>query len=415
MTRKTIAGLLAVLGAVGLAYFGGVFQQGTPGPSAGPVASTPASPPPPARGIEATAPAVTVLKVAKSDFVETVLITGSVAARDEILIAPEIEGLQVQELKADEGDTVTKGQLLARLTTETLDAQMAQNAANIARAEAAIAVARSGIVQAEASVKETANAFERAKPLKQSGYVSGATYDQRESAAGTAQAKLLSARDSLTSAEADKAAYEAARRELTFKRGRAEIRSPVDGLISRRSARVGAVASAVSDAMFRIIARGEVELDAEVAESDVHKIREGQKALVAVTGLGEVTGTVRLVSGEVDRTTRLGKVRVFFGQNPGLRLGAFGRGTIETAKSRGIAVPPSAVIYTPTGATVQAVVDGHVVTRAVKTGLKTQTTLEITEGLSDGDVIVAKSGSFLRDGDAVRPILGETKLSGGVL
>ena len=60
----------------------------------------------------------------------------------------------------------------------------------------------SGIVQAETAVKEANNAFERAKPLKKSGYLSGATYDQRESASNMADSKLNSARDNLTSARA---------------------------------------------------------------------------------------------------------------------------------------------------------------------------------------------------------------------
>lgn len=405
--NANIKGALVIL----VAGIAGLYATGhlSPGERAN---GPPAAPAGPQAGANATAPAVSVVKVGRADFVETVLITGSVVARDEILIAPEIEGLRVLELLADEGDTVTKGQPLARLTSDTLDAQLAQNEANIARAEAAIAVARSGIVQAEASLKEANNAFERAKPLKQSGYLSPAIYDQRESAANTAQSKLVSARDSLTSAQADKAAFEAARKELSFKRSRVDMRSPVDGVISRRTARVGGVASALNDAMFRIIARGEVELDADIAESDVHKIKDGQKAAVAITGLGDVTGTVRLISTEVDRSTRLGKVKVFFGANPALRLGAFGRGTIETGRSTGLSAPTTAVVYTADGATVQAVVDGRVATRRVSAGLKTQTAVELKDGVSEGDILVAKSGSFLRNGDVVRPVFAETKVSG---
>ncbi len=408
MNAKLLGPLVAALAAGGLYAVYGLSHSSAPAPTAqGPKAGAG-----PIVAVDATAPAVSVVKVNPADFVETVLITGSVVARDEILIAPEVEGLRVLELLTDEGDTVTKGQVLARLANDSLQAQLAQNDANIARAEAAIAVARSAIVQAEAAVKEAANAFERAKPLKQSGYVSGATFDQREAAANTSQSKLVAARDGLTSAMADKAAFEAQRRELTWKNGRTEVRSPVDGRISRRSARVGGVASALNDAMFRIIARGEVELDAELPESDVGKVREGQVAHVSVTGSGDVVGTVRLISGEVDRSTRLGKIKVFFGVNPALRLGAFGRGTIDTGKSHGLAVPPSAVVYTPEGATVQVVADGRVLTRPVKTGLKTQQLIEITEGLADGDTIVAKSGSFLRNGDSVRPVFADTKVSG---
>jgi HlyD family secretion protein len=251
-------------------------------------------------------------------------------------------------------------------------------------------------------VKEATNAFDRTKTLKQSGYASSATFDLRESAAVTAQSRVVAALDGLKSSQADKAALEAARSELAWRRSKSEIRSPVDGVISRRTARVGGVAGAASEPMFRIIARGDVELDAEVAESDMAKIKEGQSARVTITGTGDVTGTVRLVSSEVDRSTRLGKVRVFFGANPALRLGAFGRGTIETARSHGLAAPTSAVVYSPLGASVQLVKNGRVETRQVEAGLKTQTAIEIRSGLIDGDIIVAKSGSFLRNGDAVR-------------
>ena len=371
---------------------------------------------PPAAGVppaaNSTAPAVSVVEVEPADFVETVLITGSVIARDEILVAPEIEGFRIEDLAAEEGDNVKKGQLLARLNSDPIDSQLAKNDADVARAVAAIAVARSGIVQAQASLKEASNAFDRVKPLARSGYASAATFDQRESAASTAGAKLVSARDSLTSAEADKAAFEASRRDLTWRKSRTGVRAPVDGIVSRRTARVGGVASALNDPLFRIIARGELELDAEVAESDAGKIHDGQQAAISITGGIEVTGTVRLVSSEVDRATRLGKVKVFLGANPALRLGSFGRGTIETARSHGLAVPSSALVYTPDGATLLAVKDGHVEARPVKVGLKTPLLVEIIEGAAEGDIVVARSGSFLRHGDAVRPVVADTRLSG---
>ena len=116
-------------------------------------------------------------------------------------MSPEVEGLRVLELLADEGDKVKKGQVLARLVAEQLDAQLAQNDANLARSDAAIAQAESQIVQSEAQSKEAAAQLERAVPLKQSGYLSGATYDQRESAAHTTAAQLIAARDGLEGCE----------------------------------------------------------------------------------------------------------------------------------------------------------------------------------------------------------------------
>ena len=160
------------------------------------------------------AAAVTVARVAPADFVETVLATGSLVAREEILVGPEVEGLRITEVLADEGMRVKKGDVLAQLVADTLDAQLAQNDAALARATAAIAQARSAIVQAEARLVESSNAFERAKPLRAAGHMAESAFDQREQAARTAQAQLVAARDGLTAAEAEKAQIEAQRREL---------------------------------------------------------------------------------------------------------------------------------------------------------------------------------------------------------
>ena len=353
------------------------------------------------------AAAVTVVRVAPADFVETVLATGSLVAREEILVGPEVEGLRVTEVLADEGMRVKKGDVLARLVADTLDAQLAQNDAALARAAAGIAQARSAIVQAEARLVESRNAFERAKPLRTAGHMAESAFDQREQAARTAQAQLVAAEDGLKAAEAEKAQIEAQRRELTWRRGRTEVVAPADGIISRRMARIGGYAAGAAEPMFRIVAKGEVELDAEVTETRMAALRIGQPARVEITGLGEIAGTVRLVSPEVDKSTRLGRVRIFLGDNPALRVGAFARGSIETASGRGLAVPASAILYGPEGASVQVVRANRVETRKVKTGLVAGALTEVREGLSEGDVVVARSGTFLRDGDAVRPVAGD--------
>jgi HlyD family secretion protein len=364
-----------------------------------------------ARTEEQLAAPVTVVRVAPADFTETVLATGSLVAREEILVGPEVEGLRVTEVLADEGQRVKKGDVLAKLVADTLEAQVAQNDAGLARATAAMAQAKSSIVQAEARLIESKNAFERAKPLKQAGHMADAAYDQREQAARTAEAQLVASQDGLKVAEADKAQIEAQRRELMWRRGRTEVVAPADGIISRRIARVGGFAAGLSEPMFRIVANSEVELDAEVIETRLANVREGQAARVEITGLGTIPGKVRLVSPEVDKATRLGRVRIYLGYNPGLRVGAFARGTIETAKGQGLAVPSSAILYTADGAVVQIVREGRVETRRIKTGLAAASLVEIKEGLSEGDLVVARSGTFLRDGDAVRPILSRTTVS----
>lgn len=357
------------------------------------------------------APAITVSKVTTENFVETAAVSGSLIPREEILVSPEVDGLRVLELLADEGDKVKKGQVLARLVAEQLDAQLAQNDASLARSNAAIAQAQSQIVQAEAQAKEAAAQLDRAVPLKQSGYLSGSTYDQRESAAHTTQAQLIAARDGLKAAQAEKEQIEAQRREILWRRNNTDVTSPEDGIISRRTARIGAMAAPNGEPMFRIIENGEIELDAEIVETDLKNVKVGQKAIVTVPQIGDFEGKVRLVSPEVDKTTRLGRVRIFLGVNPVLRIGSYARGRIETAASRGFAVPSSAVTFENELASVQVVRNNKVQKRSVTVGLVSNDLVEIRSGIEEGDLVVTRAGTFLRDGDTVRPVLPEPRLS----
>lgn len=357
------------------------------------------------------APAITVSKVTTNNFIETAAVSGSLIPREEILVSPEIEGLRVLELLADEGDHVKKGQVLARLVSEQIDAQLAQNQANLARSNAAIAQAESQIVQADAQAKEAAAQLERAEPLKKSGYLSGSTYDQRESAARTTAAQLIAARDGLTAAKAEKAQVEAQGRELLWRRSNTDVTAPQDGVISRRTARMGALASSVGEPMFRIIQNGEIELDAEIVETELKNVKVGQKAVVSVPQIGDFEGKVRLVSPEVDKTTRLGRVKVFLGSNPQLRIGTYAHGLIDTAHSRGLGVPTSAVTFEQGSTYVQVVSANKVKKQAIRIGLISGDLIEVKEGLHDGDLVVTRAGTFLRDGDVVRPVMPEAKLS----
>lgn len=359
----------------------------------------------------AGAPSVTIVKVTTTDFVETAAVSGSLAAREEILVSPEIEGYRVMELFADEGSRVTKGQVLATLATEPLDAQMAQNDAGLARGTAAIARAQSQITEAEAKLAEANAQFERAKPLKQSGYLSGAVFDQRDTAAKTAAAQLVAARDFIKSAQADKALTQAQRRELTWRRERTQVKAPTDGIVSRRNARMGALATSVGEPMFRIIEKGDVELMAEIVETELTKVKEGQKARITVPGAGDVEGTVRLVSPEIDKATRLGRVKIALGANPDLKIGAFAHGSIITAQSRGVAIPSSAAQFDPSGTAVQLVKGDRVEKKIIKTGLVAGELIEVRSGLVDGDVIVARAGTFLRDGDTIRAVEPSARVS----
>jgi len=358
----------------------------------------------PARILPPTPQPVTVVRATAADFAETVLLTGSLVARQQIMVSSQIAGLRIVRLAADEGDHVVKGQILAELVPDQLQAQLAQNSAALAKAEAGIKRAKSQIDEAKASLAEAQNAFRRGKTLRQKGHIANSAFDTRQAALRTSRARLAAARDGLSLAKADKTLVEAQRRELDWKLGNTRITAPRSGIISHKSARLGATTLLTGEPLFRIIDKGEIEFEAEVPENDLPKLKVGQKAKVTVAGLGALNGKVRLIYPEIDKLSRLGKVRIFLGANPSLHVGAFARGEVETRHSHGIAVPLSALSFGIDGAQLQVVIGAHVITRKVRTGLSSGGLVEITSGLAKNDLVVRRAGTFLRNGDRVTPI-----------
>jgi HlyD family secretion protein len=354
-------------------------------------------------------PTITVVKAETGTIAETILVTGTLVARDEVLVHPEIDGLAIVELLAEEGDKVARGQVLARLSRDTLDAELAQNTASIERAAAAIAQARSQIAEAEATRAQAEAAFNRARVLQDRGNASTETLEQREASARVAVARVAAAQQALHVAEADKGLAEAQRRELMVRLARTEIKAPAAGIVSRRTARLGALATMAGDPLFRIIGNGVVELAADVPETVLVRLRVGQTAKILPAGrLEAIPARLRLVSPEVSRTTRLGSVRLALDPVPGLAVGAFARGMVEIDRRDGTLVPLSAVLHASDGSFVQIVRDGIIDTRPVRIGLKADGRAEILDGVAPGEDVVAISGTFVRHGDRVNPVVAKS-------
>lgn len=356
------------------------------------------------------APLVSVVKAESRETIERVTVTGTLIPRDEILVGPELDGLRITEILVDEGDRVTKGQVLARLSRDILDSQKSQLIATIAKSEAAILQANNMIVQAEASNVEAQQALQRTESLRKSGNATDVQLEQRLSAARSAEGRLAAARNGLAIAEAEKRAAEAQRDELDVKLDRTDIKAPEEGIVSRRNARIGTMVLVSAEPLFRIIARGEIELESEVTEYQLPRLHQGALADVFVDSEHSLQGKVRVVFPEVDRTTRLGRIRISLPANPILRIGAFTYARVELARHTGIAVPLSAVIYSADGASVQVVSQNRIETRQVKTGLTGDGFVQISEGVEEGAMVVARAGSFLQHGDTVRVVMNESRV-----
>ena len=182
----------------------------------------------------------------------------------------------------------------------------------------------------------------------------------------------------------------------------ASVQAPAAGIISSRTAAVGAPASARGEPLFRIATGGEMELLAETPIKTIARLKTDQPARVEIVGVGALQGKVRHISTSINAATQLGEIRLFIGRDARLRFGAFGRATIEIARRCGAAVPFSAVLYSPNGTVVQTVRDGRVETRPVTVGLQSGGQAEIRQGIAEGEMVIPRSGAFVRDGDRVR-------------
>ena len=353
---------------------------------------------------EPLAPAVTVSRARLSEVIETVSVTGTLVPRGEILAGPEIEGLRIIEILVEEGDRVAKGAVLARLSRDALDAQLAQSDAALARSEAAIAQAQSQILLAEANAKLASADLGRAQTLARSGNSTQAILDQRVSAQRSADAQAQAARDALRASEADRKSIEAQRRELMVRISRTELRTPAAGIVARKNAKLGAVAGSAGEALFRIIEDGEIELEAEVPEARMGALAAAQKATITLADGAKIAGKVRLVSPEVDRATRLGRVRITLSKSDGARIGAFARADVQVRRENAVTAPVSALTYGEKGVRILIAENGLVRERPVSLGLVDGARAEIRSGLKEGDEIVVRAGAFLRDGDSVRPV-----------
>jgi RND family efflux transporter MFP subunit len=331
-------------------------------------------------GVPAPKPALTVtVAVPQSGrWPMTVSANGSIAAWQEAVIGAEAQGLRLTELRVQVGDRVKRGQWLALLAADTLAADAA--------------AARAGLAEAEANQAEAAANAERARQLQASGAISAQQIQQYTTAEATAKARAASLRAQVKAAE--------------VRLAHTRIVAPDDGVISARSATLGAVVQPGQE-LFRLIRKERLEWRAEVAASDLARIRAGQRVTVTPAGAQAIAGTVRMVAPTVDAATRNGVVYVDLAKSDTARAGMFARGDFAVGEREGMTLPQGAVVLRDGFAWVfQLGNDNRVQQRKVSVGARIGSDagdrVEITAGLDKGARVVASGAGFLADGDVVR-------------
>ncbi len=302
--------------------------------------------------------------------------SGNIAPWQEASVGTEAEGLQLIEVKVNVGDRVRRGQVLAVFKPEMVAAELAEAQAAVAQAEAQLAEAQ-------------ANAG-RAEGLDASGAMSAQQVNQYVVAARTALARL----------EAAKAVKQRNRLRLAQTR----VLAPSDGIITARTATVGAVMPGGQE-LFRLIKDGRLEWRGTVAMADMASLAPGQLAQISVQGQAPIQGRLRMVAPSIDTQTHNGLVYVDLPANSPVRAGAFARGFIEVGQGQALTVPQQAVLLRDGfGFVMRLDPLSKILMTKVSIGRRVGDQVEITDGLAASEPIVASGLSFLSEGDTVKVV-----------
>lgn len=306
---------------------------------------------------------------------------GNISAWQEASVASEVGGLRLNELLVNVGDSVKRGEVLARFATDTVEADLAVVRASESEARAALAEAKTNAT--------------RANGLKNSGALSSQQIGQYLTAELTAKAKLE--------------AVQAQIKVLELRLKKTQVLAPDDGEIISRQATLGAVIP-VGTELFRILRQSRLEWRAEVTSEELGKINPGMKARVTpaslTPGQEPLMGSVRIIGPTLDPQTRTAIVYVDLptptSSGPVVRAGMFARGEFLLGDTIGLTLPQESIV-TRDGFTYVFKVEpnGTVSQTKVAIGQRLGSRVEILTGISADDSIAESGAGFLADADLV--------------
>ena len=353
-------------------------------------------------------PSIIVTEAIEKPLIDRVIATGTVRPVEEVYVQPLVDALSIKTLNADVGDEVKADSVLATLNEDALILEKSQLQANKAKAEAGLAQYKAQVIEAEANLADAKRQRDRTQRLSQSGTSTVSQLEQANALVEVSDAKLNAAKQAVAVGQSDIKVVDAQIEDINLKLARTGVKAPVGGIISVRNAKVGAIASGTGNPLFTIIKDSAIELVADLSETDIQKIKAGQKAIVTVAGgKVKISGKVRLVSPTVDPVTRLGAVHIIIDDKSGARSGMYASAEIVIAETNALALPLSAVTTGRDGSTARKVEDNVVKQVKIETGIQDGGFVQVVSGLTAGDIVVAKAGAFVRDGDKIAPVPAE--------
>lgn len=312
---------------------------------------------------------VTTVKPVDKTLQDVMRVTGATIPRHDVSVTTELSGVRAVEILADVGDEVKAGQILARVDTSSQKYQLEQIQSDYNRA---------------------LDEFKRINSIKDSGAVSKESVVQKRTAMEAAKARLDDAK-------------------LTIERG--EIKAPRDGIVYERNINVGGMISGDMP-LFRLIGSNEIEVEANVPEADLGRLKIGQASQITVTGFDEaLAGEVRLISPNVHKDTRTAFIRVAIQSDKLIPANVFADVEIILGNITGVSIPTTALQQDSQGAYVWVVGENNALTRRDVIVTKLLTNDVLIEPIGDV-MIVARAGSFVKEGEVVNPVTAVTAVTG---
>jgi HlyD family secretion protein len=228
---------------------------------------------------------VTTEKASLKTIIETVNASGKVYPEIEVKVSPDISG-EIVDLNVEEGDSVKRGQVLARIYADIYTTQRQQAAAGVSQSQAQVSNSQAQLGALKATLDQAEVTFNRQKQLLDDKVISRAEFEQADQAVKTARAQYNAA---LQGIRGTQASVQSARAQLARANkdvSRATIVAPMDGVVSllavKKGERVVGTAQMAGTEMLRIADMNSIEVRVDVGENDIPKVHLGDSALVEV-------------------------------------------------------------------------------------------------------------------------------------
>ncbi len=352
---------------------------------------------------------VEVTSVKRETLEEIIHAKGTLHALEEATISPKIPG-KIAKIRADEGDEVKEGQIVAELDEAQLVLAGKRAQQGLLQAKAALAQSKAAIAQAEANFQNAKSDYERMKRLHEKESIAKQKYDHALTGFRVAEAVLRQAREQQALAEAQVAQAQIAIDLAKTQLEDTKVTSPITGTITKKAMNLGEMAGP-GKPIFIVERLNVLELKADVSSRLLGRLKVGKAVRVTVDGAREpIRARIDEISPRVDRRLRTVEVTIKLdNKNRTLRPGQFARlEIILETHSKVVAVPKEALLKRGSQVHVYRVAGDLAEKVLVTVGLRQGAVVEIEDGLDEGDVIVTVGQNNLQGGEKVN-VQGDRK------